>query len=341
MNSHLLEKKRTSTSSLYYTFHFPLPLNGHFVNPWSNGGGAGLVDEGVWRWSWVLLRALRRAVNLSSELLSCEDCGGVKRRGRLVGVQHPGQCTCQNTEGPDVNVTSNVLHVCLLFHFCFTSCSLSFTLTVWIYMNLPLFISLSRVHPPSFSPPPPFLSKALGHHPTAAANPCISFPIPIPSGLWCGGDERTFPLHIFDSMAWLLQQSVCPRRRCWCRETAWTLTSPRGRWTFLWPLTLSLSFHVFPHHLRGHTPCLWPWSRCSENCAAFMFLHMCGAALITLSIVIALRWEAVDGRLGDWFLVKCQWRWKYCPKAPRRVWLRVCLFFLQPLSSSYLIPVMI
>lgn len=45
---------------------------------------------------------------------------------------------------------------------------------------------------PSF-PSHPSSAEALGHHLPAPANPCISFPIPIPAGLWHGGDEGTFP----------------------------------------------------------------------------------------------------------------------------------------------------
>lgn len=44
---------------------------------------------------------------------------------------------------------------------------------------------------------PSWSAEALGHHPPAPANPCISFPIAIPAGLWHGGDERTFPLWLY------------------------------------------------------------------------------------------------------------------------------------------------
>lgn len=71
--------------------------------------------------------------------------------------------------------------------------------SAYILLYLPsLSVSLTlscHLFTPTISPLPPSCSaEALGHHPPAPANPCISFPIPIPAGLWHGGDEGTFPL---------------------------------------------------------------------------------------------------------------------------------------------------
>lgn len=70
--------------------------------------------------------------------------------------------------------------------------------SVFIFYSV---VSSPHPHPHYLSLPPPRFPPTLSALPRpwgtirgAAANPCISFPIPGPAGLWRGGDEGTFPL---------------------------------------------------------------------------------------------------------------------------------------------------
>lgn len=96
-------------------------------------------------------------------------------------------------------------------------------------------------------------AEALGHHLPAPANPCISFPIAIPAGLWHGGEERTFPLWLYiwfngviiGAISLSLCVCVCGWRGGWCWVGTETLTSPRGHGH---PCAFSLDVHT--HKLR-------------------------------------------------------------------------------------------
>lgn len=215
----------------------------------------------------------------------------------------------------------------MTLHFHFVSLLYPVLLSFSLYLSLscvissPLTISLI---PPSCS------AEALGHHPTALANPCISFPIPIPAGLWHGGDEGTFPLWLyiwFNGMiigAVCVCARVCRWRRWWCWEwerRPWPHPGDNGH-----ICALSLYTHTWMCGCVFHPP----KSMLADDCA---YTHACMAHTHTHRYthrytplhLLALRLGAVDGRHGDWFLVKCQWRWKYYPKASLFFSLSLCL----------------
>ena len=160
----------------------------------------------------MLLQAPGLAVNLSSESLSYETLkiaemlkkrtGGVEwgcntlssmsntRKDILIHLFYP-----PSFSPPSFHLACNISLSSSPLHHIPTLYSHFFSLT--LSLSLCLYLSLSRVisSPPlSLLSLPPALLEALGHHPAAPANPCISFPIPIPAGLWHGGDEGTFPL---------------------------------------------------------------------------------------------------------------------------------------------------
>ena len=136
-----------------------------------------------------------------------------------------------------------------------------------------------------------FSAGAPGHHLTVPANPCISFPIPIPAGLRHDGNEGTFALWLY---IWFNSMITCV---CVCvRARAHTQI-------------------VNVMMLSGQRP--WPHPRDNGHSSGASLLwvphiHACTQSAFS---PLALRLAAGDGRHGDWFLVKCQWRWKYCPKA--------------------------
>lgn len=102
---------------------------------------------------------------------------------------------------------------------------------------LPVFICCSAVsslhcfsliplsqHPPVRHPSPLPLAEALGRRSSAPANPCISFPIPVPAGLWRCADEGDISSLIVYLIQWHdYWHCVCVcarvrRRVCVCGE---------------------------------------------------------------------------------------------------------------------------
>ena len=132
---------------------------------------------------------------------------------------------------------------------------------------------------------------------------------------------------------------VCRWKSWWCWVGTETLTSPRGQWTFLCVLSLSLCVHTQAWmQERWHVPSI-PQNPCLQIAVLNTHTHTHMHILVHVRTrahththarthahthththtplhPLALGLGAEDGRHGDWFLVKCQWRWKYCPKAP-------------------------
>lgn len=159
----------------------------------------------------MLLQALGLAVNLSSETLSYET---LKIAEMLKKRRGGGGCnSLSSMSNTRKDILLHLFSLPSFSPFSFHSAqktSLFFSFTSYPYSPFPFFsayillylpslsVSLTlscHLFTPTISPLPPSCSaEALGHHPPAPANPCISFPIPIPAGLWHGGDEGTFPL---------------------------------------------------------------------------------------------------------------------------------------------------
>lgn len=147
----------------------------------------------------MLLQALQLAVNLSSETLSSEMLQIVEMLKKGRGGVDWGFNTSSMSNTRKMHIYT-LLQIFPLFFFnnnnspfpffILVSC---FPFPVWLVCIMYLCLYLSLV--PSL-PFHPFSAGALGHHLTAPANPCISFPIPIPAGLWHGGNEGDIPFLI-------------------------------------------------------------------------------------------------------------------------------------------------